>query len=95
MSRAADMSGPGAGASAPTSSAGRVTFQEVFLKSLEQVSQLDQQTQTQIADGLTGDDMTQAEILISMRKTELAYKTLMQIRNKLVDAYQEIQQLRI
>lgn len=90
-----NVSGPGWTAAPVVRESGQVSFQDLLLNSLEQVSQLDQQTQAAVAEGVTGGDLTQAEIMISMRKTELAYKTLIQIRNKLLEAYQELQQLRI
>ena len=75
--------------------AGGVNFGDVFLKSLEQVNQLDRQAQAGIASGLTGEDLTQAEIFTAVKKADLAFRTMMQIRNKLVDAYNEVKQMRM
>ena len=72
-----------------------LSFQDIMLKSLEKVAEMDQTTQAQISSSLTGGDLTQAEVLSSMKKTELAYRLLLQIRNKVLDAYNEIQQMRM
>ena len=36
-----------------------------------------------------------SEVLVAVQKADLAFKTLMQLRNKLFEAYREINQLRI
>lgn len=74
---------------------GALSFQDILLKSLDQVNQLDQQAQSAIEVGLTNGDLTQAEVLTAMKKADLAYRTMLQIRNKIVDSYKEIQQLKM
>lgn len=44
---------------------------------------------------LTGGDVNEAEVLTSVQKADLAFRMLLQIRNKLMDAYREIQQVQI
>src|SRR5689334_8454822 len=73
--------------------AGRVDFQDFLFKSLEQVNELDRQSQSLIAGALTGEDLTQAEVFTSVKKADLAFRTMLQIRNKLVDAYNELKDL--
>jgi len=72
-----------------------VSFQDVLLKSLEQVNELDRQSQAIIAGALTGDDYTQAEVFTAVKKADMALRTMLQIRNKLLDAYNELQNLRM
>jgi len=36
-----------------------------------------------------------AEVFTAVKKAELAFQTLMQMRNKLLDAYNEIKEMRI
>ena len=82
---------PAATSSAP----GSVSFQDVLLKSLEQVNEIDRQSQSMIAGALTGEDYTQAEVFTAVKKADLALRTMLQIRNKLVDAYNELKNLRM
>ena len=76
-------------------STGGANFQELLFKSMEQVNQLDQQSQSAIAQGLTENDLTQAEVLISVKKADLAFRTMLQVRNKILDAYNELKQMRM
>lgn len=71
------------------------SFKDVLLNSIEQVNQLDRQSQSSIASGLVGNDLTQAEIFTNVKKADLAFRTMMQIRNKLMDAYNEVKQMRM
>ena len=82
---------PAAGSRAGTT----VSFQDVLLKSLEQVNELDRQSQAIIAGALTGEDYTQAEVFTAVKKADMALRTMLQIRNKLLDAYNELQNLRM
>ncbi|HEY3969275.1 MAG TPA: flagellar hook-basal body complex protein FliE [Planctomycetaceae bacterium] len=78
-----------------SSAAGGADFQGYLLKSLEQVNELDRQSQSLIAGAITGDDLTQAEIFTSVKKADLAFRTMLQIRNKLLDAYNELKDLKM
>ncbi|MBI3864712.1 MAG: flagellar hook-basal body complex protein FliE [Planctomycetia bacterium] len=87
-----------AGAAAPGGAASGATgpnFQDFLLKSLEQVNELDRQSQSLIAGAMTGEDLTQAEIFTSVKKADLAFRTMLQIRNKLLEAYNELKDLRM
>ena len=44
---------------------------------------------------LTGGDVNESEVLTSVQKADLAFRMLLQIRNKLMDAYREVQQIQI
>ena len=70
-------------------------FQELLFRSIEQVSELDRQSQGEIAGLLTGDDLTQAEVFTAVKKADLAFRTMLQIRNKLVEAYNEVKNMRM
>ena len=85
-----------AGLDSPVRSPGAsLSFQDVLIKSIEQVNEIDRQSQSMIAGALTGDDFTQAEIFTAVKKADLAFRTMLQSRNKLLDAYNEIKNLRM
>jgi flagellar hook-basal body complex protein FliE len=67
--------------------AGNVNFQDVLLKSIEQVNEVDRHSQSMIAGAITGEEYTQAEIFTAVKKADLALRTMLQIRNKLLEAY--------
>src|SRR5205085_6814423 len=82
------------GAAAPPGP-GELNFQDFLLKSLTEVNELDRQSQSLIAGAITGEDLTQAEIFTSVKKADLAFRTMLQIRNKLLEAYNELKDLRM
>lgn len=87
------------GAPAPSASrstgSGSINFQDVLFRSLDQVQQFDLDAQSAIETGLTTGELTQAEILTAVKKADLALRTMLQVRNKVVEAYQEVQQMRM
>ena len=44
---------------------------------------------------LTGGEVNEAEVLTAVQKADLAFRMLLQVRNKLMEAYREIQQIQI
>ena len=44
---------------------------------------------------ITGGDVNPAEVLTAVQKADMSFRLMMQIRNKLVSAYQEINNIRI
>lgn len=44
---------------------------------------------------LTGGEVNEAEVLTAVQKADLAFRMLLQVRNKLIEAYREIQQIQI
>lgn len=67
----------------------------MMMNALSEVGQLDSAAQHAIQESLLGGDISQAEVFSAVKKADLAMKTMVQLRNKLVDAFQEIQQLRM
>jgi len=43
----------------------------------------------------TGGDVNPAEVLTAVQKADLAFRLTMQMRNKLMDVYQEVQNIKI
>jgi|GEM_PF-2277070 len=76
-------------AATPTTS-----FQELLAQSWEQTQGLNTQATSSIESSLIGDDLSMVESFTAIREADIALRLTMQIRNKLVDAYQELQQLR-
>src|ERR1700680_4015670 len=81
--------------SGAASAAPAPAFQNLLLDSLSQVEAMQQSAQTAVEKGLSGGDITQVEVLTSMKKADLALRLMVQVRNKILDAYNEVQQLRM
>jgi flagellar hook-basal body complex protein FliE len=78
------------GAAAP---AGGASFANVLKDSINEVSRLQQDASNAVDDVASGksDDVT--GVMTAMEKSDLAFKTLLSIRSKLLDAYDEIKNI--
>jgi flagellar hook-basal body complex protein FliE len=70
-------------------------FKSVLLDSLNEVNQLQREADQGVQRLLTGETENVAEVLAAVNKADIAFDLLMEVRNKLTDAYQEIQQMRV
>ncbi|MGB2987626.1 MAG: flagellar hook-basal body complex protein FliE [Phycisphaerae bacterium] len=70
-------------------------FKEILLDSLDEVNRLQNEADQGVQRLLTGETDNVAEVLAAVNKAGIAFDLLMQIRNKLTEAYQEIQQMRV
>jgi flagellar hook-basal body complex protein FliE len=86
---------PGAGPAAPASPAPSSGFHEILLNSLNEVNRLQAEADQGVQRLLTGQTDNVSEVLAAVNKAGIAFDLLMEIRNKLSDAYKEIQQMRI
>jgi flagellar hook-basal body complex protein FliE len=71
------------------------SFASLLLESLGQVNQMQQNAQHAVEQLFTGGEANTAEVLTAIQKADLSFKLMMQIRNKLVQAYEEIKDIRI
>ena len=70
-------------------------FKQILLDSLDEVNRLQQEADSAQQALLRGDTNNVAEVFTAVNKAEVAFDLLMEIRNKLLDAYQEINQIRV
>jgi flagellar hook-basal body complex protein FliE len=86
---------PGSEARPADAATGGTDFASTVRAELERVSQM----QTEANDGvqrlLTGQSQNLAEVFTTARKAEVAFSLLMEVRNKLVEAYDELRQVRV
>jgi len=82
-------------ATAPGAAGGEASFAALLRRQLEQVSDMDNQDKQGVQDLLTGRSQNITEVFVAARKAEVAFSLLMEIRNKLSDAYTEIKNLRV
>lgn len=79
----------------PGEASGGPGFKDVLMGHIEQVNRLQQDAEMAIEDLASGrrDDID--GVLIAKQKADLAFQMLLQVRNKMVDAYEEIKQMRV
>ena len=73
---------------------GERSFKTILKDSIHSVNQL-QVEADQVLERYTKGEATQDEMVIAFKKAQIAFEALMQIRNKVVDAFEEIQRMRI
>jgi flagellar hook-basal body complex protein FliE len=86
----ASVASPGAAAKTASTS-----FSEFLQKSIDDVSKLQQDASQAVQDLATGktDDVT--GVMTAVEKSDVAFKTLLAIRGKLMDAFQEIKSMQM
>jgi flagellar hook-basal body complex protein FliE len=70
-------------------------FKTILLESLEEVNRLQKEADKGVQRLVTGESDNVVEVLAAVNKAGIAFDLLMEVRNKLTDAYREIQQMRI
>jgi flagellar hook-basal body complex protein FliE len=76
-------------------SVGDQPFKNILLEALNQVNDMQGQANEAVQQLVTGGDVNPAEVLTTLQKADMSFKLMLQIRNKLVQAYQEINNIRI
>ncbi|MCC6493278.1 MAG: flagellar hook-basal body complex protein FliE [Pirellulales bacterium] len=71
------------------------SFKDVLLKSIDEVNTMQQQADQAVENMLTGGDADPAAVLTAVQKADLAFRMMMQMRNKVLQAYQEVKDIRI
>ena len=70
-------------------------FKNILLEALDQVNTMQGEANQAVEQLVTGGDVNPAEVLTTLQKADMSFKLMLQIRNKLVQAYQEINNVRI
>jgi flagellar hook-basal body complex protein FliE len=80
---------------APPVSEGGSSFADVFNNSINEVTRLQQDASQAVQDLATGKTENVTGVFTAMEKSEMAFKTLLAIRAKLMDAYEEIKSIQV
>ena len=70
-------------------------FKTILLDSLEEVNRLQGEADQGVQRLVTGESDNVVEVLAAVNKAGVAFDLLMEVRNKLTDAYRDIQQMRV
>jgi len=74
---------------------GDSSFQDLLVGSLKQVNNMQHEADAAVEAMFTGEDVNPAEVLTAVQKADLAFQLTMQLRNKAMDVYREIRDIRI
>ena len=70
-------------------------FKDMLIDSIGQVNQMQVDADSAVESLFSGGDTNPAEVLTAVQKADLTFRMMMQVRNKLMQAYQEIRDIRI
>ena len=71
----------------------RTDFAEILGKAIHEVDALQKESEAAQAGYAAGDPVDLHDVLIKIEEAEIAFKTMMEVRNKLVDAYREVMRI--
>jgi flagellar hook-basal body complex protein FliE len=80
---------------AAVSSSEESSFKDFLLQSIQEVNSMQQAAQSAVEKLTTGGDVSPAEVLTAVQKADIAFHLMMQVRNKLVQAFEEVQNVRV
>lgn len=93
-SGAGPVQGPGAVQRAGKADPNGPSFRDVFMDTLRQADKL-QQDATQAAEDLAVGRGNPEDVILAAQKAETAFKMIQSLRNKVMQAYDEIKQMRV
>ena len=78
-----------------TQGTGTTSFKDLLLDSIQDVNSMQQQADQAVETLMTGGDAEPAEVLTAVQKADLAFRLMMQMRNKMMQVYQEVKEIRV
>jgi flagellar hook-basal body complex protein FliE len=75
------------------STSSQAGFRNVLHSAIDDIQQLESQAQTKVAGVLEGNGADVHSALIAVEKADLSFQLMMQVRNKIVSAYEEISRM--
>ena len=70
-------------------------FGEILKDAISTVNEVQKQSDQEIQKLMTGESQDLHTTVIAMQKADLSFQMMMQVRNKIVQAYQEIMRMQI
>ncbi len=70
-------------------------FEDMLKESLEKVNTLQQEADRSMEGLVAGKDMDLHETMIAVEKADLSFNLMVQVRNKLLAAYEEIMRMQV
>ncbi len=87
------MKGPGQAGKAELGE-GERAFKDILQDSIENVNRLQKEADVMLEKYAKG-EVGQDQVTAAFQKSQIAFESLLQVRNKLVEAFEEIQRMRI
>jgi flagellar hook-basal body complex protein FliE len=75
------------------STSSQAGFRDVLHSAIDDIQQLESQAQAKVAGVLEGNGADVHSAMIAVEKADLSFQLMMQVRNKIVSAYEEISRM--
>ena len=72
-----------------------ISFKEQLIKQINDVNQLQRDAKEAVEDLATGKRDDVESVIIATQKADTAFRMLLQVRNKVMNAYDEVKQIRV
>ncbi|MCD6290458.1 MAG: flagellar hook-basal body complex protein FliE [Anaerolineae bacterium] len=76
-------------------SVGGASFADLARDALEQLNQLQQEADNAAVSLVAGEPVDVHDVMIALQKADLGFQIAIQVRNKLIEAYQEIMRMQV
>ncbi len=86
---------PAMGLTKPEAAEGSASFKDFLLNSIQEVNTMQQAADHAVEELATGGDVNPAEVLTAVQKADIAFRMMIQVRNKLVDVYDNVMAIRV
>ena len=82
--------------SAPNSAAGQSDFSDILKQSVDKVNDTQMESKNLQNAFQMGDPNVQvSEVMVAMQKSSVSFQAMLQVRNKLVNAYQDVMNMQV
>ena len=71
------------------------SFKDVLVEAVGEVQRLQNEADTTIKKLIAGEIKDVTETMVAVEKADVAFKTMMTVRNKMVSAYEEIMRMQV
>jgi flagellar hook-basal body complex protein FliE len=79
----------------PQQASGGPTFNEVLKQQISEVNALQRDAREAVEDLAAGRRDDLESVIVATEKADIAFRMLLQVRNKVMDAYEEVKQIRV
>ena len=74
---------------------GNSTFGSVLKQSMKEINELQAKADQAIAKVELGNTGSIHEAMIALEKADISFRAMLQVRNKIIDAYQEVMRMQV
>lgn len=73
----------------------KVNFEDVFKNTIQKVNESQVNANNDVEALIKGEDVTMHEVMLSMQESQISMQLMLEMRNKLYDAYKELSSVQL